>query len=210
MPDTPPALPAYAAAVASAAPTPGGGSVVAVVAALGAALGEMVCNLTIGRAADAEVEAELKAIVARLAALRSRLLGAAGEDEAAYRAYRAAAALPKGTESERAIRQAALQTALIGAADVPLAVAEACLRLAEALAPVARLGTRHALADAATGALLAEAALRGALLNVRGNADLIKDAAVAARYRRRADELETNGRAAAARVREIAASRGSG
>ena len=198
----------YLAAVASGEPTPGGGSVVAVVGALAAALGEMVCNLSRGRSADAVAEPEVRDAAEQLSGLRERLTGAAAADEAAYRRYRAAASLPKGTETERAERLAALQLALVDAADVPLAVATACAAVAAALEPVARLGNRHALSDAVTGALLAEAALRGALLNVRGNAALLRDAAVAEAYRCRAEATEAAGRAAAARVLAAAAARG--
>lgn len=210
MTDTAATLPAYAAAVASGEPTPGGGSVVAVVAALGAALGEMVCSLSVGRPAYAEFEVELRRAAVRLAGLRERLLAAAAEDEAAYRAYRDASTRPKGTDAERAARRDALQAALLVAADVPLAVAAACAELAEILEPIARLGNRHAVSDAATGALLAEAALRGALLNVRGNARLLREPAAADRYRAQAERLEARGRDAAGRVLHAAAGRADG
>ena len=195
-----PTLAGYVAAVASGEPTPGGGSVVAVIAALGAALGEMVCNLTIGRPAYAAAEAELRPAVGRLSFIRDRLLAVARVDETAYRRYLDATALPKATEAERTARLVAVQEALTNAADVPLGVAESCLELASALEPVARLGNRHAVSDAVVAALLAEAVLRGALLNVRGNAGLLRDTLLAERYRSRADDLEAGGRAAVARV----------
>jgi formiminotetrahydrofolate cyclodeaminase len=186
----------YLEAVASADPTPGGGSVVAIVAALGAALGAMVCNLTIGRPASSPAESDLRATLDRLTLLRHELRRAAADDESAYRRYRTASALPKGTTAERDTRMAAVQAALIDAADVPLTVATACLALLEALEPVARLGNLHALSDAETGALLADVALRGALLNVRGNARLLRDPLVSERYLQRATDLETSSRIA--------------
>ncbi len=200
-------LASYIEAVASGAPTPGGGSVVAVVAALAAGLGEMVCNLTLGRPAYAAAEVECQAAKAQLEALRARLLAAAGEDEAAYRDYRAATALPKGNDEEQGRRAAAIQSALTTATDVPLAVAVACIEVAETLEPVARLGNRHALSDARIGALLAGAALRGALLNVSGNAAMLRDAAAATAYRERADELERLGTQAVQRVLDRASDR---
>jgi formiminotetrahydrofolate cyclodeaminase len=193
-------LDAYLDAVASGDPTPGGGSVVAIVAALGAALGAMVCNLTIGRLASSPAEPDLRAALDRLTTLRHALCRAATDDEAAYLRYRTASALPKATDVERAARTNAVQTALVDAADVPLAVATACLDLLHALEPVARLGNLHALSDAETGALLADVALRGALLNVRGNARLLRDSLAADRYRQRATDLETSSRIALDRV----------
>ena len=68
-----------------------------------------------------------------------------------------------------------MQRALIAATDVPLAVARSAYEVAEILQSVARDGNPHVRSDAALGALLAEAALRGALLNVRGNAAMLED-----------------------------------
>lgn len=197
-------LAGYLAAVAAGEPTPGGGSVVAVVAAMGAALGAMVGNLS---PSAADEHPELRDAPTALHRLRQRLLPLAAADEAAYGAYRAAVALPKGTEQERAARSTARADALLAATDIPESVAAACVELAGVLDPVARLGNRHLLADARIAAWLTEAALRGALLNLRGNAGLIRDAATADRYRRRADELEAAGTAALARVLAAAADR---
>jgi len=191
-----PTLDAYIEAVASSAPAPGGGSVVAVVAALAAALGEMVCNLTLGRPTYAAAEAECAAAKARLATLRGHLLAAASDDEIAYRDYRAAAAQSKGSDQERERRLVAMQGALVTATEVPLAVAAACVEIALALEPVARLGNGHALVDAQIGALLAGTALTGALLNVRGNAAMLRDPEVATGYQERANDLERSGAAA--------------
>ena len=199
---------AYAAAVATGAPTPGGGSVVAVVAALGAALGEMVCRLTADPVDDGATGRELPDALAQMTELRPRLLALAAADEAAYRGYIAAAALPKATDAERTRRRDALQTALVGAADVPLAVADGCAALATLLEPIARLGNRHAVSDVAVGAWLAEAALRGALLNVRVNARLMRDETRRGAYEARADAVEADGLAAVARALAAATARG--
>ena len=65
---------------------------------------------------------------------------------------------------------------------------------------MARDGNPHVRSDAALGALLAEAALRGALLNVRGNAAMLKDRELAETYVTEADRLEEAGREAAQRA----------
>lgn len=197
----------YIDSVASDAPAPGGGSVVAIVAALGAALGEMVISLTRTGGETPEDERALRTARERLTDLRGRLLAAAPADEAAYRAYLAAVALPKATDDERATRRATIQHALAAAADVPLDVASACVDLTDTLLAVASLGNKHALADVEISALLAETALRGSLINVRGNAALLHDPTVTDDYRHRADALETAGRAAAARVLTAVANR---
>lgn len=171
---------AYAEAIASGEPTPGGGSVVATTAAFAAGLGEMVSRLTLERVQDAEEH--LREALSHLIRLRHSLLDLATADERAYAAYRAALALPKATPEEQADRRAAIERALHDAARVPLAVAQACAGLLTALVIVGRYGTKHALTDVQTAAYLADAALRGALLFVEVNANLLRDRALAAEF----------------------------
>jgi glutamate formiminotransferase/formiminotetrahydrofolate cyclodeaminase len=167
------------------------------VGALAAALGEMVANLTLGRTKYADAESTLGPGRVRLTALRTALLEAAAADEAAYQSYRDAASLPRSNESEKTERTVAMQRALITATDVPLGVARSLHEVAVILQSMARHGNPHARSDAALGALLAEAALRGVLLNVRGNAAMLEDRELALAYLADADRLEEAGRAAA-------------
>ena len=190
-------LSAYLDEVAAGTPAPGGGSVAAVVGALAAALGEMVANLTLGREKYAAADATLRPARDRLTALRASLLEGAAADEAAYQTYQDAARLPRTSESEKTARTAAMQRALIAATDVPLGVIRSVREVAEILATVAREGNPHVRSDAALGALLAETALRGALLNVRGNAAMLEDRELAMIYLTDADLLEEAGREAA-------------
>jgi methenyltetrahydrofolate cyclohydrolase len=196
----------YAAALASGHPTPGGGSAVAVVAALAAALGEMVCQFTTGRAAYSEHEHEVSTALAQLSEMRDRLLNASTDDELAYAAYSRASNLPKSSESEKQYRRAALDRALKSSAHVPVGVAQTCVDLLTAILPVSRFGNRSLISDAAVAALLAEAALRGAVVNVNVNAKLMKNANGDALLRK-ASELEQTGRALAADVLNIVESR---
>jgi formiminotetrahydrofolate cyclodeaminase len=190
-------LSAYLDEVAAGTPAPGGGSVAAVVGALAAALGEMVANLTLGREKFAHTETTLRPARDRLAALRTALLEGAAADAAAYQTYRDAASLPRTGEGEKTARADAMQRALIAATDVPLGVARSAREVAEVLQSVAREGNPHVRSDAALGALLAQTALRGALLNVRGNAAMLTDRELALTYLTEADLLEEAGREAA-------------
>ena len=195
-----PGLSGYLDQIADGTPAPGGGSVAAVVGALAAALGEMVANLTLGREKYADAEALLRPARDRLTALRTSLLQGAAADEAAYQAYRDAASLPRTRDGEKSERTDAMQRALIAATDVPLGVARSVREVAEILESVARVGNPHVRSDAAFAVLLAEVALRGALLNVRGNAVLLKDRELAGTYLTDADLLEEAGREAAQRA----------
>ncbi|HIQ02276.1 MAG TPA: glutamate formimidoyltransferase [Anaerolineales bacterium] len=162
-------------AVAAGTPTPGGGSVAALAGALAAALAAMVARLTLGRKRYEPVQEEMEAVVAVAERLRADLAARAVEDAEAYNQILAAFRLPKGTDEERSARQAAIQDALIHAAEVPLATARDAVATLELARQTARLGNVNARTDAITAAHLSRAAFEGAALNVRVNADQVKD-----------------------------------
>src|SRR5437660_7394601 len=70
--------------LAAGQPTPGGGSAAALVGALGAGLVSMVCNYTVGREQYADVDAEMRGVLARAEELRGQLERAVEDDVAAY------------------------------------------------------------------------------------------------------------------------------
>ncbi|HEY7780441.1 MAG TPA: cyclodeaminase/cyclohydrolase family protein, partial [Ktedonobacterales bacterium] len=168
-------LGAFVAELASSAPTPGGGGASALAGALGAALAEMVGQLTVGRPKFQEVEPEVRGALSELEARRAELLRLMDEDAAAYSGVRAAYALPRASDEERAIREAAIQRAVAGAMEPPRRIQAAALdalRLAEV---VARVGNPVVASDAGCAAVLAEAAVRCGGLNVLANAVLLHD-----------------------------------
>jgi len=166
---------AYVEALASRSPTPGGGSAAAVVASLGAALGEMVCNYSMGKDQDIEVEHEINDALSQLRDLRHRFLELAVDDERAFAIYSAASSLPRDTDAQRVSRREALSRALDEAAAVPLNVAKGCNETLELLIPIAANGNKHLISDAAVAALFAEAGLRSAIINVQVNARSMKN-----------------------------------
>ena len=181
--------------LASAAPTPGGGGASAYAGALAAALASMVGNLTLGKKTYADVEDEVRASLARLDALRARLVALVDEDARAFEPLAAAYRLPKATPEEQAAKNAALQQALVGASDVPLAIMRAVADVVDEADYLAHHGSKMARSDAGVAAAFARAASDGASLNIFINAASMDDAAQAARYRGEADSL-------AARTRE--------
>jgi glutamate formiminotransferase/formiminotetrahydrofolate cyclodeaminase len=166
----------YLDALASAAPTPGGGSAAALAGALAAALAEMVANLTVGREQYAAVEERLQRVLTDLTHARRQLTAAMLEDAAAFAAYLAARRLPRTTPEERQARAAAIQAATLAAAQAPLAVARQCLALLPLCREVAEHGNPNVASDAGVAAILAEAAARSAGLNVRVNLPGLADA----------------------------------
>ena len=181
--------------LASAAPTPGGGGASAYAGALAAALASMVGNLTVGKKTYADVEDEVRASLARLDALRARLGELVDEDARACEPLAAAYRLPKATPDEQAAKNAALQQALVGASDVPLAIMRAVADVVDEADYLAHHGSKMARSDAGVAAAFARAASDGASLNIFINAASMDDAAQAARYRGEAESL-------AARTRE--------
>ena len=181
--------------LASAAPTPGGGGASACVGALASALASMVGNLTVGKKTYADVEDDVRASLARLAALRGRLLALVDEDARAFEPLAAAYRLPKATPEEQAAKNAALQQALVGACDVPLAIMRAVAEVVDETEYLAHHGSRMARSDAGVAAAFARAASDGASLNVYINVASMDDADRAARYREETDALAARTRA---------------
>jgi glutamate formiminotransferase/formiminotetrahydrofolate cyclodeaminase len=190
----------FTAAVASSAPVPGGGTVVAMVGSLGAALVQMVSGLTVGRKKYAAVEDEMKELGLRANHLVRRLAELKEEDAAAYAAVSESYKLPKETAEQQATRDAAIQAGLMKAAEVPLETARWCGEVAELAAVCANKGNTNAVSDAGVAALLAEAACRGAAYNVRINVVAMPDRAKGAPLAKEAERLVASCAASAKRA----------
>jgi len=161
--------------LASSAPVPGGGSTAALTGALAAALVSMVGNLTVGKKRYANVEEEIKVLLDHSESLRRRLADLLESDTQVYGSLSKAYRLPRDREDEKAARTAAIQAALKEAEAVPMQIAGACVEVLDLCTPMAEKGTRLAVSDAGVAALLAEAGLRSAALNVLINLAYIKD-----------------------------------
>jgi formiminotetrahydrofolate cyclodeaminase len=138
--------------VAAETSAPGGGSVAAIAGGLAASLVAMAARFSSEHWDDAS------GAIAQAETLRVRLLPLADEDATAYENFLLARRMPQDVESE--VRDAAIGDALSRAADVPLAIAEASLDVASLAADLAERGNPSLRGDAATAALLAEAAVR--------------------------------------------------
>ena len=181
-------------------PTPGGGSVSALAGALGVAMGCMSANFTIGKKKYRSVEPQVRAILVRLDAARERLLDLTEEDSRAYGKYSAAVSMPKDTDDEKRARAAAIQEATRGAMSVPLQVVEKCGEVLACLRELVNIANPNLITDVGVSAILAEAALRGAKLNVEINLAYLKDETLAADVRRKLENARTAGAEALAEV----------
>lgn len=180
-------LQTYLDDAASGKPAPGGGSVSACAGALGAALVSMVCNLTRGREKFADVDVQVHELVVRSEAARAKLERLLQDDTVAYNGVIEAYRLPKDTEEQRAARHQAVQDGLIVAANVPLEIVRVAVEVCRLAKIAADLGNPAAVTDAGIGAILGEAAVQGASLNVEINMASIDDVDY---VRRVGDELQ--------------------
>lgn len=169
----------YLDKAASSSATPGGGSVSALIAALGAALGQMVYNLTVNKKSYQANEEATKTAVQEdwqaIAGLQEAFTGLIDRDIEAFNEYMKALALPKETEDQVSLRRQALAQASQLAMEVPLETAGKALELLRHLESIARYGHKNCISDAGVAALCAHAALQGSVMNVRINLGGIED-----------------------------------
>lgn len=165
----------YVDDAASSKPAPGGGSVSALAGALGASMGSMVCNFTVGKEKFKDVEGRAKEILAVCENSRLALLSLMDKDVEEYKKVTAAYSMPKETEEQKAVRKEAIQKALKSALQVPLEAFRECLDVLEQLTDLAHTGNPNLISDVGVSAILCAAGLAGAKLNVDINLSSIKD-----------------------------------
>lgn len=157
--------------IASKAPAPGGGGACAAVAAVAVALGDMVGELTVGKKKYADVEEDIKKLMARAQELRVRLLELIDEDDENFTPLSKAYGIPKDAPG----RDEELERCLRVAASAPLEIFRICCEIIDIQDEFASKGSKLMLSDAATGAAFARGALLGAAANVKVNTRLMKD-----------------------------------
>lgn len=161
--------------LASNAPTPGGGGGAAMAGALAVALASMVGNLTVGKEKFVKSEAEMQELLKEAEALRSQFLQLVNADAEVFNEFMTCYRLPKATDEEKQQRNQAIQNAAKRAAEVPLQIAEASLKVMHLGKRMAEIGNLTAITDAAVSSIMGRAALRSAAYNVVVNLKLIKD-----------------------------------
>ncbi len=161
--------------LSSDSPAPGGGSVAALCSAISGALSAMVANLTIGKKGYEKVTEEAKKIAELGQSIKERSLEAIDKDTQAFYKMMGAMKLPKATDEDKAIRNAAIQNATKEAILTPLETLEIAAEAVELAGMIAKIGNTNALSDAGVGAITANAAAKSAYLNVKINMAGIED-----------------------------------
>ncbi|MBI4719390.1 MAG: glutamate formimidoyltransferase [Planctomycetes bacterium] len=162
---------------ASESAAPGGGSVSALLGALGAALGTMVANLSAHKPGWDDRWEGFSDWAEKGKALHDELLGLVDEDTAAFNRLMSAFGLPQGSDTEKAERKRTIQEATKLAIEVPLRVMRVAFDSFELIKAMAESGNPNSVSDAGVAALCARSAVRGAFLNVRINAKGVDDRA---------------------------------
>jgi glutamate formiminotransferase/formiminotetrahydrofolate cyclodeaminase len=159
----------------SDSPAPGGGSVAALMGALGVSLGGMVANLSAGKRGWDDKLDYFSDWAVKAQQLKDELLVLVDEDTAAFNKLMDAFALPKDSAEEKAARVAAIQIATKGAAEVPLKVMETASKSYQLLSEMAEKGNSASISDVGVGLLAVRACVEGAAMNVRINLPGLKD-----------------------------------
>ena len=169
----------FIANVASSEPTPGGGSVSALVGSIGGALTNMVSKLTVGKKVYEGLADEIKSQIVEnsreMEKLVEDLSNIVDEDTKAFDKVMDAFKMPKETDEQKQARSIAIQDGYKIALEVPLRCATKCLRILELQEVFANYGNANAITDVGVGILLAYSGLEGALFNVTINLGSIKD-----------------------------------
>jgi glutamate formiminotransferase/formiminotetrahydrofolate cyclodeaminase len=159
----------------SDSPAPGGGSVAALMGALGASLGGMVANLSAGKRGWDDKLSYFSDWAVKAQQLKDELLSLVDEDTAAFNKVMEAFALPKESREEKSARSTAIEEATKHAAEIPLKVMETASKSYELLAKMAEKGNPASISDVGVGLLATRACVGGAALNVRINLTALKD-----------------------------------
>jgi len=151
--------------IASKSPAPGGGSAAAVAGAIGCSLLCMVSNLTIGRKKYADVEPQVKEILAEATKLRERFASLIDEDKNAFlelfKFFKLKELTPEQEEQMKAAEAHA-----IGVPQQVMETALAAMKLADKLAVI---GNKNAISDVGVAIYFIRTAFKGGELNVRIN-----------------------------------------
>ena len=183
----------FATELASVSPAPGGGSTAALAGSLGAALAAMVFNLTIdnkaGEGLAPEIIEEMKAAREDMLKIKTEFIDLLEEDTTSFNGFMNALKMPKTTDEEKVVRKAALDKAKQDITNTPEKIAKLGDRVWYAIELANQYGNPGAVSDAGVAALMLDASIKAALLNVKINLPMVKDEVKKAEYLATMDAL---------------------
>lgn len=193
---------------ASGSPTPGGGTIAALVGALGGTMAAMAANFTVGKPKYAQYEAMMRETIEELNLLIGQLREAVDEDARAFSRISEAYRLPNASDEEKSARKQAVNEALAAAMQVPMTVLRKCCKLAELLPTLAGASNSNLLSDVEVAGIMVDAAARAAMTNILVNSRQLQGAEVRT-TEREAEEILQKVRQVAKEVTGIISGRNS-
>lgn len=183
--------------LASKSAVPGGGGASALGGTCGAALGQMVANLTIGKKRYAEVEEEMQQYLFRMNILQMEFAALADADEEVFAPLAEAYRMPKETPEQLAQKEQVMEERLLAASLVPMQIMEKSMELLDILEEMAKKGSTMAISDVGVGVQFARTALLGAVMNVYINTKSMKNRECAGELIQKAERMIADGTAQA-------------
>ncbi len=181
--------------LASDSPTPGGGSVAGLSAALAASLVSMVVNLT----KDADLDKYSEELEDNI----EFALELIDKDALSFNKVMDAFKMNKETKKKKEKRKKAIQTALYNATLTPMETIKLSKSILEITLEVAEKGNKNAVSDAGVAALMALASVKSAAYNVYINTASLKDQKKTRRLEEKAKKLVDKSQKMADQVENI-------
>jgi glutamate formiminotransferase/formiminotetrahydrofolate cyclodeaminase len=191
----------------SDSPAPGGGSVAALMGALGVSLGGMVANLSAGKRGWDDKLQYFSDWAVKAQQLKDEMLFLVDEDTAAFNKVMAAFGLPKDSVEEKAARSAAIQSANKYATEIPLRVIETAFKAYALLGEMAEKGNPASISDVGVGLLALRACIDGAALNVRINLAGLRDEKLKSTFQEKVQKITTESEAESKKISRIVESK---
>ena len=187
--------------------TPGGGSVAAALGSFGAGLVCMVTGLSLSGRKFAGIKEEMVEHRHACEYDRGVLMDLIEKDSEAFDVVMAAMKAPEETAADKKKKQAAMETATIEAAKIPLSTMQHSFSAMTHAKVAAEKGNINAITDAGVAAHALMAALEGAALNVRINLGNIADKSFTDKAAKDVEKLLSDGAKLKSEVLEIVEAR---
>jgi formiminotetrahydrofolate cyclodeaminase len=178
-------------AFASTTPAPGGGSAAALAGATGVSLLLMAIGIRLSKPSDSGASTALAGAADRLRSLQPVIAALIDRDADAYGSVVAALRMPPDPGNMGGPRQAAYDSALRGATDIPMETMRACREALLEAPTVATYCKKSTRGDVAVAIELLTAAVRGAGVTVDANLGSLRDADYVSLVRSERQRLES-------------------
>ena len=162
-------------ATSSNSPTPGGGSVAALLASLSASLGAMSANLTIDKKGYEDVQDEIKNVAKLFESKANIYLEYMNQDIVAFNEVMGAYKLSKDTLEEKEYRSKVIQEKLYNAMQVPYSLAIDIYSILDDIKWCYYNSNKNIQSDALMAMIIARAAILSCVCNVGMNLKSLKD-----------------------------------